>query len=341
MLRSLFVAPRRRPSTAAVLVVASLLACGSARAQQAVGHKLLGTLGLQAGSQPSTGVYIVNQFMTYAAERLIGPDGNALPVGLRLNAYSEVLGVGGTYEVPRLATYVSASVGLPMARVSLNTQRPDASIDLFGLGNLYVQPLRLGWRFPRFDVLLGYAFYAPTASHEPGGTDGVGSARWTHEASLGGTVNLDRDKVWSLSALASYQVNQRKLDVDVTRGQNLQVQGGLGARVRPYLDVGLAGYGFWQLTFDTGADLPKSLRGLRDTAYGAGPEIDVAIAPIRGRVSVRYEHDLSVRARPHGQVFVIQLVVATWAPGPGAAHRGVEDDASGENASEASPESPP
>jgi hypothetical protein len=53
----------------------------------------------------------------------------------------------------------------------------------------------------------------------------------------------------------------------------------------------------------------------RDTACGAGPEIDVTIAPIRGQVSVRYEHDLIVRARPHRQVFVIQLVVAVWGPG--------------------------
>jgi len=302
---------------AAVLVTGSILACGSARGQQAVGHKVLGTLGLQAGSQGSAGVYLVDQFVIYAAERLIGPQGNAIPLGLRLNAYSEVLGLGGTCEVPSLATYVSASLGVPMAGVSLNTHRPDASIDLFGLGDLYVQPLRLGWRLPRLDVVLGYAFYAPTAPHEPGGTDGVGSAQWTQEGSLGETVHLDRDKTWALSALASYELNGRKLDADVTRGQSVQVQGGLGAKVRPYLDVGLAGYGYWQVTLDSGADLPKLLRGLRDTAYGAGPEIDVTIAPIRGQVSARYEHDLAVRARPLGQVFVIQLVIAAWAPRPG------------------------
>jgi hypothetical protein len=251
----------------------------------------------------------------YAAERLIGPRGNAIPLDLRLDAYSEVLGIGATCKVPRLATYVSASVGVPMARVSLNTQRPDASIDLFGLGDLYVQPLLLGWRPPRLDVVLGYAFYAPTAPHEPGGTDGVGSAQWTHEATLGGTLVLDEHKLWALSALASYDVNQRKLDVDVTRGQSLQIQGGLGAKLRPYLDVGVAGYGFRQVTLDSGTDLPQALRGLRDIAYGAGPELDVNVAPIHGQVSVRYEHDLFVRARPLGQVLVVQLVVAAWVPG--------------------------
>jgi hypothetical protein len=301
--------------TAPVPAIALLLACGSASAQQAVGHKVGGTLGLGAGSQPDPGVYLVNQFVDYAAERLIGPQGNVVPLGLRLNALSEALGIGGTCKVPSLATYVSASIGVPMAHVSLNTHRPEASLDLFGLGDLYVQPLRLGWRFARFDVVLGYGFYAPTAPHEPGGTDGVGSAQWTHEASLGGTLTLDRHRIWALSALASYEVNQRKLDADVTRGQSLQIQGGLGAKVRPYLDVGVAGYGFWQVTLDRGNDLPQVLRAMRDTAYGAGPEIDVTIAPIRGDVSVRYEHDVSVRARPHGQVFVIQLVVAAWAPG--------------------------
>jgi hypothetical protein len=306
---------RRGWPTPLALVAASLLASASAKAQQAVGHKVLGTAGLRAGSQVSPGVSFVDQFVVYSARRLVDPRGDTLPVGLRLEAYSEVLGIVGTYELPGLATYVSGALGVPMASVSLNSRRPDASIDLFGLGDLYVQPLLLGWHLPRVDVTVGYAFYAPTARYEPGGTDGVGSAQWTHEASLGGTLILDRHKTWSLSALASYQVNQRKLDADVTRGQSVQVQGGLGARVRPYLDVGLAGYGFWQVTPDSGADLPRVLRGLRDTAYGAGPELDITIAAIRGQVSLRYEHDLVVRARPHGQVFVIQLAIAAWTPG--------------------------
>ena len=301
--------------TAPVAAAATLLACGSASAQQVVGHKVGGTLGLGAGSQPDPGVYIVDQIRrlrgreTHRTSRQHDPPGPASRRLQREPRYRRHLRSAEPRDV------LSASVGVPMARVSLNTHRPEASIDSFGLGDLYVQPLRLGWRDPRLDVVLGYGFYVPTAPHEPGGTDGVGSAQWTHEASLGGTITFDRDRVWALSALASYEVNGRKLDVDVTRGQNLQIQSGLGAKVRPYLDVGVAAYGFWQVTLDRGADLPRVLRGLRDTAFGAGPEVDIAVAPIRGHLSVRYEHDLSVRARPLGQVFVIQLVVAAWAPG--------------------------
>jgi hypothetical protein len=40
--------------------------------------------------------------------------------------------------------------------------------------------------------------------------------------------------------------------------------------VRPHLDVGIAGYGFWQVTLDSGADLPDVLRELHVSAYGPG-----------------------------------------------------------------------
>ncbi len=302
--------------TSAALVAGSLLSSGRAGAQQAVGHAVNGTLGLQAGSQADTGVYAINRVEMYPSNELIGPRGNGLPVDVDLRIYSNVVGIAGTYEVPALATFLSASVSAPISRVTSSSESPQASVDLFGLGDFYVQPVQLGWRVPHLDLTTGYAFTAPTAPHEPGGTDGVGSAQWTHEVMLGAALYFDEDRNWSLSGLSTYTVNEHKVDADITRGQSVQVQGGFGAKVRPYLDVGLAGYGFWQVTLDSGAALPPVLRGLRDTAYGAGPEIDVTIAPLRSRVAMRYEHDLAVRARPEGQIFVIEVVVAAWKRNP-------------------------
>ena len=217
------------------------------------------------------------------------------------------IGIAGTFQVPWLSTYVNAAIGVPIARVTLETDRPEANVDKYGLGDLYVQPLKLGWKLDRLDVVTGYAFYAPTANFEPGGRDGVGRGQWTQQFSLGSTVYFDQARTWQLSALASYELNQRKQNVDITRGATLQYQGGLGKTLFGIVDVGLAGYALWQVTDDHGTDLPPALRGAREQAFGLGPEIAVAIPPLRSRLSVRYEHDIDVKSRPLGQILVIGL----------------------------------
>jgi hypothetical protein len=105
-----------------------------------------------------------------------------------------------------------------------------------------------------------------------------------------------------------YDLNQRKRGIDITRGDTIEFQGGAGKTFRS-VDVGLATYALWQVRDDRGADLPEPLRGARDRAVGLGPEIDITLAPIRSRITVRYCRDVTVNARPLGQVMVIGLTI--------------------------------
>jgi hypothetical protein len=157
---------------------------------------------------------------------------------------------------------------------------------------------------------VGYAFYVPTGRFTPPQIrEAVGRGHWTNEFSLGGTIYFDRGKTWHFSGLASYELNGRKRGVDLTRGDTVQFQGGAGKTLRRIVDVGLAGYALRQVRPDRGSALPAPLRGARDRAYGLGPEIDITIPPIRSRITVRYCHDVSVRARPFGQTLVVGLSI--------------------------------
>ncbi len=300
-----------RPWSIALFAALALLSSRVASAQD-LGHKVLGTMGLQAGRQPDTGLYVSDLVVAYKATTLMDRRGAALPIGLDLDALAGMLGVAFAYEIPNAKTFVNVAVALPAAHVELNTSNPIASIDRFGLSDLFVQPLKLGWRTPRFELVTGYAFYAPTGQSEPGGNDGVGRGQWTHEVSLGGSVAFDAARRIRLSALASLDVNERKLQVDVTRGATLQIQGGLGYTLARVVSVGVAGYALWQVTDDNGSDLPAILRGARDTAYGAGPELGVVIPAIRCSLTLRYEHDFESASRPQGEIFVFGLTSALW-----------------------------
>jgi hypothetical protein len=275
---------------------------------QELGNKILGTLGLLAGSQPASGLYVADRFLRYNANDLIDSNGHRIPVGLDLDAVANAIGIQLTFRLPWRSTYVNVSLGVPAARVSLQTERPEVNIDRFGFGDLYVQPLKVGWKMSRIDIVAGYSFYAPTGRFTPQTRDGVGRGYWTHQFSLGSAVYFDRAKTWHLSGLASYDLNRRKRGIDLTRGDTVQLQGGAG-KTLGIVDVGLAGYALWQVRDDRGKDLPVPLRGARDRAFGLGPEIDITLAPVRSRITLRYCHDVLVNARPSGQVMVIGLTI--------------------------------
>ena len=288
------------------------LVAASARAAPDLGHKVLGTLGLQAGSQPPTGIYVANQFLFYTANDVFDRNGRRIPLAFALDAVTDEIGIAGTYELPRLRTYVNASFALPLAHVTGKSDDVRGSIDRLGLADAYVQPLKLGWRMRHLDLQTGYAFYIPTGRFEPGGSGGVSRGSWSHEVSIGGTIYFDRQRSWTLSALASYELNARKLGIDITRGSTMQIQGGAGKTVSRFLDVGLVGYALWQVSDDGGTALPPILRGARDRAYGLGAELDVTIPETRGRVTFRYAHDLASASRPQGQIVLIGLELAPW-----------------------------
>lgn len=310
-------ADRWRRTTAGGALVAALSVTAVARAQQVeMGHKLLGTLGLRAGMQQPAGAYVGTRVIGYAANQVLDRYGAPIPVGLDLKGLGVGAGAGVTIEVPQLSTFVSAAIGAVAADVTARTERPEASIDRAGLGDLFVKPLGLGWRMPRADVVLGYAFYAPTGGFEPGGNDGVGRGHWTHQVSLGGALYFDPPKIWFVSALASVDVNTQKRNIDITRGTTVQIQGGIGTTLRRVFDVGFASYALWQVTDDSGADLPPVLRGARDRTYGLGPEIGLVVPAVRGRFTLRYTHDFAAQSRPRGQMLLFGVTVAAWMAPP-------------------------
>jgi hypothetical protein len=292
----------------------SLVALASALPAYAqdVGHKLVGTLGLRAGAQAPTGFYVTDRFIFYTADDLFDRNGKALPQAFDLEAVANAVAVSGSYRLPRLATYVNATVAVPVAHVTATAAGVTGSVDRFGLADAYIQPLKLGWRAPHLDAQLGYAFYVPTGRLEPGGRGGVSRGAWSHELSFGGTVYGDRARTWRLSALTSYEVNAHKLGIDLKRGSTIQIQGGAGKTLFHFLDIGLTGYALWQVSDDGGRALPSVLRGVRDRVYGIGTEVDVTVAEAHSRVTVRYSHDLDVTSRPLGQLLLLELSFFVW-----------------------------
>jgi hypothetical protein len=303
---------RRRASAVIASLGLAMLVAGRARAQQQVGHKALGTLGLQAGSQAPVGLYLVDQVAFYHSSEVVDRNGHPVPIGLNLDLLANTVGVAASLELPRIATYVNASVGVPLVYLNASTQNPRLSAEPRGIGDLFIQPLKLGWRRGRLEFVAGYSFDAPTASFDAEGSTDRGRGQWTHEFSLGGTLHFGPGKSLNLSALTTFDIYGTKLGIDVRRGDTLQVQGGLGAMAFGLVNLGVAGYALWQVTDYGGSALAAELRGARDVAYGVGPEMDLAVPPLLGQFTLRYTQDVADRARPVGHMVVIGWVARVW-----------------------------
>ena len=304
----------RRTASIRTFVLIALIWAAPAEAQQ-LGHKVLGSLGMFAGSQPDSGFYVVDQFASYRADEVFDRGGHLIPVGVDLHAWSNPVGFQVTFKLPGHSMYMNVSAAAPIASVNLHINQPEASVDDFGFGDVYVQPLKVGWKMTQMDVVAGYSFYAPTGLYVARASGGLGQGQWTHEFSLGGMVYFDRPKTWSVSALTSYDLNQHKEGVDITRGDTFQFQGGGGKTFRlsgktlQTVGIGVAGYGLWQVRDDRGTDLPAALRGARDLVLGLGPELNSTLAPIRSQITLRYCRDIAVESRPLGHILVLQLTV--------------------------------
>jgi len=287
-----------------LLVLAVLLHAGIAVAQVAdLGHRLPGGIGLDAGTQPEQGLYLADRFVWFASDRVHDRNGHTVPIeNLDIDAFANAFGASGTLQVGD--GYLDAAFSIPVTRVSLSADDPQASVDRLGLGDIYVQPFKLGVRGDHFDAVGGYSFYAPTSE---GARSGLGRPQWSHQLSAGGTFFFDDVRGWRASALASYTVNGQKQGVDITRGDTIQIQGGVGGRVLGVVDLGLAGYALWQTTDDRGADLPPQVVGARERAFGLGPEVDVRLRALRSRLTARFEWDIDGEARPVGTILVAGL----------------------------------
>ncbi len=281
-------------------------------AAQQLGYKLLGSAGIDAGAQPPPGLALIVQALHFGSSEIRDRQGNVVPIdGLTISATGSALGASFTTNTSKtkFAPYLTFAVGVPVASIRVNSDNPATSLNGYGFADLFVQPLKVGWRERHFDVVAAYALNAPTGHFEPRGVS-AGSGYWTHQFSIGGAAYADSDRTYRASALASYDMNTRKRGIDIRRGSEMQVQGGLGATVRRLFVVGLAGYALWQVTPDRGADIPVALRNEWSRTFGLGPEVDATIPRWRAQVSLRVERDLGVESRPQGQVIALAV---SWA----------------------------
>ena len=141
----------------------------------------------------------------------------------------------------------------------------------WGLGDLIVQPLWLGWRGKRHDVALSYAVTLPTGTYDKDNIANVGMGFCSQRLQTAAYFYPFENKTTAFMLTPTWEWNSKKIDQNVHPGQTMTIEYGIGQYVHPRVEIGMTGYNQWQITDDSGSAATD--KDVKDTVSGVGGQI--------------------------------------------------------------------
>ncbi len=291
---------------------------------QQKGQYVLGQFGLNAGILPDPGITYANIDINYPTNTFNDSNGNALGPKPSLNLW---IVENIFYYVPDnkiLGGNLGFMVATPtLANGSLTLEQINRSGSTYGLADMWLQPLTLGWHLKRADIQIGDAIMYPTGRYSPGALNNIGSGYYGNHLFTGSTVYLTKNKGTSANLFTNWEVHGHKQVANggrITPGQAFSDEWGLG-QVLPLskdlsklVQLGVVGYDQWQVTPNGGnyaiagplgniIFLPASLVPFY-SVHAVGGQISY-IMPAKGlNFFFKYDHEYLARATTLGNQIV-------------------------------------
>lgn len=299
-----------------VLTATLLLTAFCGNAQLKGGH-ILGSMGLQSGTQsPENTLSVYIPGYIYSASSL--RDSNGDKVG-NPDLTMFITGIGANYvsDFKILGANYGATILIAGASNTIQGSYIDSKSD-FAFTDMYIQPIQLGWHNKRADFVFGYQLYLPTGKYELGGSNNSGLGMFMNEFSAGTTLFFNDKKTFHFSALASYEINGKKKDTDIKTGDILSIEGGLGKTFycmnaektapKGILNAGLIYYLQYKVSEDkipVGSILV--IEPDKDKVAGLGAEINYLHIGCMTSAGFRWVGEVNAENRFQGNTFFITL----------------------------------
>ena len=292
-----------------VLVLGTLVLLIALPASAQLGSEnVRGDYGMKSGSQGPPGLYIGNIFYFYNTDTVKNLAGKELLRSPRIDIFGDL--ILGSYVTKKkiLGGNYGFMAALPILNAELALPTLDVGNQTWGLGDMYIKPLELGWHFTHADVIAGYAFMAPTGRYTAGANNNTGLGMWGNEFSAGTTIYFDQGKKWHAAGLGFYEIHTSKQDLDFKSGDVFTLEGGVGrAFLQGYANAGLAYVGQWKVTEDSGADVIPLVRGKKGSMFALGPELNMPVSKKGIFLGFKYLFDVRSRLATSGNYLVLSL----------------------------------
>jgi hypothetical protein len=245
-----------------------------------------------SGVMPGPGLTYSNTFMDYSFDQVICPVcGN---ISSKFNA-SVLVDVNVFVWVSKkkiLGANFGLVAGLPLSNSALSLAGLGPIAGGGGFSDSFYQPVTLGWHLKRADIMTAYAFFAPTGKFSAGATNNTGAGHWTNAPTAGETFYLTKNRATAFSAYEMYEFHTTQQQTNIHTGQTLDLDYSLTQilplqkDMKTLLQFGLAGYGQWQMSDNSGPGVnPAQPAHYRVNAIGGAANV---ILPAR-KVSVGFK----------------------------------------------------
>jgi len=168
----------------------------------------------------------------------------------------------------------------------------------WGLGDLIVQPLWLGWRGKRHDLAFSYAATLPTGTYDKDNIANVGMGFCSQRLQVAAYFYPFENKTTAFMLTPTYEWNSKKIDTHIQPGQTMTIEYGIGQYVHPRVEIGLTGYNQWQITDDSGSAATD--KNVRDTISGVGTQIVYWALKDKCSFTAKFSKEYAGKDRPQG-----------------------------------------
>jgi hypothetical protein len=326
-----------------LIVAAALLGAGGPARAGDAGHYAGGMMDIRDYFVPDPGFYGALYNYYYPSDRYNDQSGHkvssvtinpgpgpgiTVDVNMNLNMYVfapafiwvspwKVLGAKyGAFVTP---TFANASIQSAVSTVrGLGGSVSESS---FAPGDLFVQPLWLGWTLPHWDISAAYGFYAPVGKYstETGrfgnvtvpSASNIGLGFWTQQFQGAAAWYPMTNHATAVTAALTYEYNSEQQGTGITYGQNLWLTWGISQYLpltkddKLLLEIGPAGYYEWQISDSTGG---TSNPDSRTTVSGIGGQLGVTYVPWNLILNFRGFHEYHAEERVQGSSFSVNLL---------------------------------
>jgi hypothetical protein len=285
--------------TLLIAIVAFVLAVPFTFGQER-GQYIPGFRGLNPAEQPGAGFTYLNFFYWYPSSTVKDKDGNNFNTNFGLNLVADMNLIAYTPKKKFLGATYSAMVALPVMNAAITMPRFGVNTSTSAsFGDVYIEPISLSWAFKKGKIRAAYGFMPPS------GAKRVTSNYFGHQVSFGGTYHPDAHGLWQISAHSVWEFHHKKQNEDVTVGNNVTFEYGVGKtfvrnKGAQIYQVGLVGYAEFQLINDKGTGVTPLNGAGKDRVFAVGPEFDVILPKYKMNFFARVEPEFGAHSRTQG-----------------------------------------
>jgi hypothetical protein len=265
-----------------------------------------GAEGFMSGALPPPGQYIINYSMYYSADSFKGGDGHTSINDFDAHAFVDVVRfinvtpvtiLGGNWAQHVLVPFVWEDVGMTPGGSRLKDKN-------FGLGDIDVDPIIIGWHMAPFHVIAGVDTYLPVGKYHDDGSSyaNLGRNYWTFEPVL--AVTYLNEGGQELSAKMMYDINTENQETDYLSGQEFHTDFVAAQHCGDWA-FGVGGYWYYQTTDDK-SDGAK-VNGNCGRQMALGPQVSYELSPVT--LSLAFDHEFDTKNRPQGDVVWLKAII--------------------------------